>query len=61
MTGNKTPIDQRKGNNSSKESTPRGRGFVWSSWKGAKNQPSGPGVVGAMEYWSNGLELREGF
>ena len=30
-------------------------------WKGAKSVPSDPGVVGVMEYWSNGLELREGF
>jgi len=30
-------------------------------WKGAKSQPSARGVVGVMEYWSNGLELREGF
>ena len=29
--------------------------------KGAKSVPSDPGVVGVMEYWSNGLELREGF
>jgi hypothetical protein len=61
----------------SKESTPRGRGFIWSPSKGAERVPSGPGVDGVvewwrtgvvedwsggvMEYWSDGIELKEGF
>jgi len=40
---------------SSKESTLRGRGFVWSPLEGAERVPSDPGVDGVVECWSTGV------
>jgi len=44
-----------------KNPRPENMALFGAPWKGAKSVPSDPGVVGVMEYWSNGLESRDGF